>query len=169
MSPRATSKSVAETHPTDGHDSPSAALPTVRRSTSPYLRNVVHDGVMHVSGQLPYDGDEITVTGAVGDEVTVEQAKDAARLCALNVLATVSAELGDLARIRQVLRVTGYVACAPGFGGQPQIMNAASAVFVERLGERGRHARTALGVAALPHNAPVEIDVTLAVDTGLDQ
>jgi enamine deaminase RidA (YjgF/YER057c/UK114 family) len=162
MSRRATNKA-------DDQDSQSADLPAPRRSTSPYLRNVVHDGVMHVSGQLPYDGGAITVTGAVGREVTVEQAKDAARLCALNVLAVVSAELGGLARIRQVLRVTGYVACEPGFGGQPQIMDAASAVFLERLGERGRHARTALGVVALPRDAPVEIDVTLAVDTGLVQ
>ena len=163
MSGRATSQRAAD------HDPSAAGLPTPRRTTSPYLRNVVHNGVMHVSGQLPYDGDAITVTGAVGREVTVEQAKDAARWCALNVLAVVSAELGSLARIRQVLRVTGYVACEPGFGGQPQIIDAASAVFLERLGERGRHARTALGVAALPRNAPVEIDVTLAVDTGSAQ
>jgi enamine deaminase RidA (YjgF/YER057c/UK114 family) len=88
---------------------------------------------------------------------------------ALNVLPLVISGLRGPARIRQVLRVTGYVACEPGFGGQPQIMDAASAVFLEWLGERGRHARTALGVAALPRNAPVEIDVTLAVDTGLDQ
>jgi enamine deaminase RidA (YjgF/YER057c/UK114 family) len=169
MSQRATSRHEASILSADDHDPSSAGLPTPRRSTSPYLRNVVHDGVMHVSGQLPYDGDAITVTGTVGREVTVEQAKDAARWCALNVLAVVSAELGSLARIRQVLRVTGYVACEPGFAGQPQIMDAASAVFLERLGERGRHARTALGVAALPRNAPVEIDVTLAVDTELVQ
>jgi enamine deaminase RidA (YjgF/YER057c/UK114 family) len=163
MSEQATSERV------DDHDPSSAALPTPRRSASPYLRNVVHNGVMHVSGQLPYYGDAITVTGAVGREVTVEQAKDAARLCALNVLAVVSAELGGLAHIRQVLRVTGYVACEPGFSGQSQVMDAASAVFLERLGERGRHARTAIGVVALPRNAPVEIDVTLAVDTGSAQ
>ncbi|MCW2598425.1 MAG: hypothetical protein JWM02_254 [Frankiales bacterium] len=145
---------------------PQSDLPAPRRSTSPYLRNVIHDGVMHISGQLPYDGDGIRTTGTVGREVTVEQAKEAARLCALNVLAIVNAELGGLAAIRQVLRVTGYVACEPGFDGQPQIMDAASAVFLERLGERGQHARTAIGVAALPRQAPIEIDVTLAVDTG---
>ncbi len=75
-----------------------------------------------------------------------------------------SAELGGLEGVRQVLRVTGYIACEAGFEGQPQIMDAASAVFLDRLGERGRHARTAVGVAALPRRAPVEIDVTLAVD-----
>ncbi len=119
---------------------------------------------MHLSGQLPYDGDAIKVTGTVGREVTLDEAKEAARLCALNVLAVVSAELGGLEGVRQVLRVTGYIACEAGFEGQPQIMDAASAVFLDRLGERGRHARTAVGVAALPRRAPVEIDVTLAVD-----
>jgi enamine deaminase RidA (YjgF/YER057c/UK114 family) len=119
---------------------------------------------MHISGQLPYDGDAIRVTGTVGTEVTVEEAKEAARQCALNVLAVVDAELGGLVHVRQVLRVTGYVASAPGFDGQPQIMDAASVVFLERLGERGRHARTAVGVIALPRGASVEIDVTLAVD-----
>jgi enamine deaminase RidA (YjgF/YER057c/UK114 family) len=118
---------------------------------------------MYISGQLPYDGDAINVTGTVGREVTVEQAKEAARLCALNALAVVDAELGGLSGVRQVLRVTGYIACEPGFDGQPQIMDAASAVFLEHLGERGQHARTALGVAALPRKAPIEIDVTLAV------
>jgi enamine deaminase RidA (YjgF/YER057c/UK114 family) len=138
-------------------------LPAPRLTSSPFLRNVVLDGVVHLSGQLPYQDGDLTVRGIVGDSVSVEEAQAAARACALNALSLLQHELGTLDRIRQILRMNGYVASVPGFSAQPAVMDAASAVFLEYLGERGQHARTALGVASLPHNAPVEIELTVAL------
>jgi enamine deaminase RidA (YjgF/YER057c/UK114 family) len=138
-------------------------IPAVRRSPSPYLRLVVIDGLAYLNGQLPYSGQTIPFSGAVGAEVSLAEAQECARLCALNALASILDEVGDLSRIRQLVRLTGYVAAAPGFTEHPAVMDAASAIFVEHLGDRGRHARTAIGVASLPKNAPVEIDVIFAL------
>jgi len=139
-------------------------LPAPRVTSSPFLRTVVNDGIIYLSGQLPYRDGDLAVRGQVGSAVSAEQAADAARLCAINVLAVLRSELGSLGTVRQILRLTGYVACAPDFVGHPKVIDAASAVFVEYLGSRGQHSRTALGVCSLPHGAPVEIDVTAAVD-----
>jgi enamine deaminase RidA (YjgF/YER057c/UK114 family) len=138
-------------------------LPTPRMTTSKYLRNVRHGGILYVSGQLPYDHEDIKITGIVGDDVSVGDAQDAARQCALNALATVSHELDGLDRVDQVLRMTGYVASASGFAGHSVVVDEASAVLLDVLGDRGRHARSAIGVASLPRNAPVEIELTVAV------
>ncbi|MDT4904030.1 MAG: hypothetical protein QOH52_2046 [Pseudonocardiales bacterium] len=138
-------------------------LPVPRTTVSTYLRNVVHDGIKYISGQLPYVDGALPVTGTVGRDVSVEQAEEAARICALNALGVLDAELGGLAHVGQVLRVTGYVACEAGFDAQPRVIDAASKVFLQYLGERGRHARSAVGVASLPRNAPVEIEVTVAI------
>jgi enamine deaminase RidA (YjgF/YER057c/UK114 family) len=139
-------------------------IPAVRRSPSPYLRLVVLDGLAYLSGQLPYSGQTIPITGVVGDGVSLAEAQQCARLCALNALASIIDEAGDLSRVRQLVRLTGYVAAEPGFAEHPAVLDAASAVFVEHLGERGRHARTAIGVASLPKNSPVEIDVIFALN-----
>jgi enamine deaminase RidA (YjgF/YER057c/UK114 family) len=141
----------------------SILLPAPRVTKSKYLRNVLHGGVMYVSGQLPYDHEDIKITGTVGNEVSIAAAQDAARLCALNALAIISHELDGLHRVHQVLRMTGYVASTSDFAEHSAVVDVASAVVLEVLGERGRHARSAIGVSSLPRNAPVEIELTVAV------
>jgi enamine deaminase RidA (YjgF/YER057c/UK114 family) len=140
-----------------------ATLPAPRATTSPFLRTVIVDDVVHLSGQLPYVDGRLEITGSVGDTVTVEEAQAAARLCALNALGALVAEIGTLARVRQVVRLTGYVAAAAGLDAHPKVIDGASAALLDYLGERGRHARTAIGVRNLPHNAPVEVDLIVAI------
>jgi enamine deaminase RidA (YjgF/YER057c/UK114 family) len=151
------------TIPVAPQDTPDVVLPEPRLSTSNFLRNILHEGVLHVSGQLPYEQGQITIVGTVGGDVSLESAKEAARLCALNALATVAAELGGLDRVAQVLRMTGYVASTPEFGDHPAVIDAASAVLVEVLGDRGRHARSAIGVTSLPRRAAVEIEIDVSI------
>jgi enamine deaminase RidA (YjgF/YER057c/UK114 family) len=101
--------------------------------------------------------------GRLGEDVAVDDGYRAARVCALNALSVLRAELGDLDRIERVLTVTGFVACVPGFTQQAAVVDGASHVLVEILGDAGRHTRSALGVAALPRGSAVEIEVTVAV------
>ncbi len=124
---------------------------------------VVHAGIAHVSGQLPWLGTALAATGCVGDDVTVEQATDAARVCALNALAVLQQSIGSLDRVVRFLRVTGFVASAPTFRDQPTVVDAASLLLLDVFGDAGRHARSAVGVAALPRGAAVEIEFTCAV------
>ena len=124
---------------------------------------VVHNGVARTSGQLPRIDGQLTCIGVVGDTVTVEDAREAAAVCALNALSVLQAELGSLDRIERILSVTGYVASAPGFGEQPAVIDGASRVLVDVFGERGRHTRSAIGVAALPRGGAVEIELTAAI------
>lgn len=124
---------------------------------------VVHNGVARTSGQLPRIDGVITCIGVVGDTVSVDEAREAAAVCALNALSVLQAELGSLDRIERILSVTGYVASAPGFADQPAVIDGASRVLVDVFGERGRHTRSAVGVAALPRGGAVEIEVTAAV------
>jgi enamine deaminase RidA (YjgF/YER057c/UK114 family) len=98
-------------------------------------------------------------TGKVGADVSVEEAKEAARLCVLNALAAVKGEVGTLEKAHRIARVTGYVASAAGFNGQPEVMNGASDLLGRLFGEKGSHARTAVGVAELPLDAPVEVEL----------
>jgi len=129
----------------------------------PLVAVVVHNGVARTSGQLPRIDGVITCIGVVGDTVSVDDAREAAAVCALNALSVLQAELGSLDRIERILSVTGYVASAPGFAEQPAVIDGASRVLVDIFGERGRHARSAVGVAALPRGGAVEIEVTAAV------
>jgi len=124
---------------------------------------VVHDGVARTSGQLPRIAGELTCLGHLGDTVTVEEGREAAAVCALNALAVLEHALGSLDRIARVLTVTGYVASAPDFHEQPTVVDGASRVLADVFGEAGRHTRSAVGVAALPRNGAVEIEVTVAV------
>lgn len=126
---------------------------------------VVHNGVARTSGQLPRIDGVITCIGVVGDTVSVEAAREAAAVCALNALSVLQAELGSLDRIERILSVTGYVASASGFGDQPDVIDGASRVLVDVFGDRGRHTRSAIGVAALPRGGAVEIELTAAVTT----
>ena len=103
------------------------------------------------------------MTGKAGGEIGLEQAQEAARACVLQALAQLEAVLGSLDRIERVLKVTGFVASAPGFSQQPQVIDAASELLVQLFGEHGRHARSAVGVAELPRGVPVEIELVAAV------
>jgi enamine deaminase RidA (YjgF/YER057c/UK114 family) len=124
---------------------------------------VIHDGVARTSGQLPRIDGKLTCLGRLGDDVTVEQGRQAAAVCALNALAVLEAALGSLDRISRVLTVTGFVSSAPDFHEQPAVIDGASKVFADVFGEAGRHARSAVGVAALPRDGAVEIEVTVAL------
>jgi enamine deaminase RidA (YjgF/YER057c/UK114 family) len=139
-------------------------LPAAAAAAANYLPCVRHGDLLYVSGQLPLSGRELAYRGKLGESVSVEDGQRAARLCAVNVLAQAKAALaGDLERIAQVLRITGFVASAHAFFEQHLVMNGASDLLAEALGERGRHARAAVGVAALPLDAAVEVDAIIAV------
>jgi len=129
----------------------------------PLVAVVVHDGVARTSGQLPRDHNGTITTGVLGDTLDVDAGVEAARWCALNALSVLRAELGSLDRIERLLSVTGYVASAPGFAAQPTVVDGASRLLVDVLGDAGRHTRSAIGVAALPRGGAVEIEVVAAV------
>ena len=124
---------------------------------------VVHAGTARTSGQLPRIDGELTCLGRLGDAVTVEEGRAAAAVCALNALAVLQAELGSLDRIERVLTVTGYVASAPDFHRQPDVVDGASTILYQVFGESGRHTRSAVGVAALPRGGAVEIELTVSL------
>jgi enamine deaminase RidA (YjgF/YER057c/UK114 family) len=124
---------------------------------------VVHNGVARTSGQLPRIAGELTCLGRLGDDVSVDEGRAAAAVCALNALAVLEAALGSLDRIERVITVTGYVASAPDFHEQPTVVDGASRVLADVFGDAGRHTRSAIGVAALPRRGAVEIEVTVAV------
>ena len=121
--------------------------------------------LIFTAGQLPFENGELRKTGKVGDAVSVEEAYAAARLCALNALAAAAAEAGGLDRIRRVVKVTGFVASAGGFNSQPQVINGASELIGEIFGEAGLHARSAVGIAELPLDAPVEVELVAELKT----
>lgn len=128
-----------------------------------YVPVVVHQGVAYVSGQLPWEEGRLPVTGLVGRDVGIEAAQRCARLCVIQALAGLKGALGSLDRVERFLKVTGFVASAPDFAEQPKVIDAASQLLVDVFGDAGRHARSAIGVAALPRTAPVEIEFTVAV------
>ena len=140
------------------------ALPAVAQPVAAYVPAVRSGPLVWTSGQLPMVEGTLAATGKVGAEVSAERAKELARTCALNALAAIKAEVGDLAAVRRVVKVVGFVASGPEFTGQPQVVNGASELLVEVFGDAGRHARSAVGVAALPLNAPVEVEVVVEVD-----
>jgi enamine deaminase RidA (YjgF/YER057c/UK114 family) len=137
-------------------------LPAVAAPLAAYLPAVRSGSLVFTAGQLPLVDGKLSVTGAVGGPVSVKQATDAARTCGLNGLAAVHALVG-LDSVVRVVKVVGYVASAPGFTGQPVVVNGASELFGEIFGEAGRHARSAVGVASLPMDAPVEVELVVEV------
>ena len=124
---------------------------------------VIHNGVARTSGQLPRIDGKIVCTGLVGYTVSIDEAKRAAGVCALNALSVLREALGTLDRVERILSVTGYVACGPGFVEQPDVIDGASRVLFDIFGDRGRHTRSAIGVAALPREGAVEIELTAAI------
>jgi enamine deaminase RidA (YjgF/YER057c/UK114 family) len=138
-------------------------LPEVVPPLAAYVPSVRTGSLVFVSGQLPTVDGELAETGLVGSEVTPETAKAMAQQCALNALAAVKAEIGDLALVTRVVKVLGFVASAPGFTGQPQVVNGASELLRAVFGDAGRHARSAVGVAGLPRDSPVEVELIVEV------
>ena len=137
-------------------------LPTVAAPLAAYVPAVRTGNLVYTSGQLPLVEGKLTHTGKVGSEVTPEDAKIAARTCALNALAAVHALVG-IDAVARVVKVVGFVASAPGFTGQPGVVNGASEFLGEVFGEQGAHARSAVGVAELPVDAPVEVELIVEV------
>ncbi|RUO99343.1 RidA family protein [Hyphomicrobium sp.] len=138
-------------------------LPEAPQPVANYVPFLISGELLFISGQIAKDDSGRVLTGVLGDGVTVEQGQEAARHCALNILAQAKAALGDLARITQVLRLTGFVASTQSFTDQPKVINGASDLLVSVLGDTGRHTRSAVGVASLPLNACVEIDAILKI------
>lgn len=134
-------------------------LPEVAAPLAVYRPAVLSGRYVHTSGQVPLVDGALPLTGKVGAEVTAEEAKELARTCALNALAAVKSVAGDLDRVARVVKVTGFVASAVDFTGQPGVLNGASELLVDVLGDRGVHARSAVGVAVLPLDAPVEVEI----------
>ena len=137
-----------------GIELPEAASPSFN-----YVPVTLCNGVAYVAGQLPKVDGEVRVRGKVGGAVSLETARGEARICILQGLACLKQALGSLERIERVLKITGFVASAPGFNDQPKVLDAASDLLGEILGEAGRHARSAVGVAELPRDAAVEIEM----------
>lgn len=138
------------------------SLPEVVPPVASYVPAVQSGHHVYVSGQLPIADGKLLATGKVGNGVSAEQAKDLAERCALNALAAVDSLVG-LENVVKIVKVTGFVASAEGFTGQPGVVNGASDLFGAVFGEAGRHARSAVGVAELPLDAPVEIEVIVEI------
>ena len=119
--------------------------------------------LLFVSGHGPERNGEAVIHGHVGQEVTLEQAYDAARLCALNCLALVKRKIGELDRVDEFIKILGFVNSAPDFVEQPKVMNGYTDLLVEVFGEQGRHARSAIGTSNLPNNQPVEVEAILTI------
>ncbi|MFH8592841.1 RidA family protein [Streptomyces rimosus] len=138
-------------------------LPQVVPPLAAYQPAVRSGAYVHTSGQLPMVDGALPAAGKVGAEVSPEQAKELAATCALNALAAVKSVIGDLDKIVRVVKVVGFVASVPGFTGQPGVINGASELLGEVLGDKGVHARSAVGVAVLPIDAPVEVEMQVEV------
>ena len=134
-------------------------LPDAPSPAANYVPSVIAKGLLFIAGQAPVRDGKYAFCGRVGNEVTVEDAQSAARLCGLNILAQVKAAVGgDWSRVKRCVRICGYVSSAPGFFEQPKVLDGCSDLMVQVLGEAGRHSRSALGVAALRGNVPVAVD-----------
>ena len=139
-------------------------LPETKAPVGTYVPFVHLNGQLLISGQLPMKDGAVAIAGTLGDGVGLAQGQEAARLCALNILAQAKAALGDLDRIVRLMRLNGFVNAAPGFADHPKVINGASDLMVEILGDKGRHTRIAVGCSSLPLNAAVEIDGVFAID-----
>jgi enamine deaminase RidA (YjgF/YER057c/UK114 family) len=135
------------------------AIPNVPAPAGAYLPAVRSGAYVYTAGQLPLVSGRLVAIGKVGGDIDPEQAKGLARTCAINAIAALKAEIGELSRVKRIVKVLGFVASDPGFYGQPQVVNGASELLAEVFGDAGRHARSAVGVAVLPLNAPVEIEL----------
>lgn len=133
-------------------------VPTTSKPVAAYIPAVATGNLVYTSGQLPMVDGALPMTGKVGVEVDADAAKQLARTCVLNGLAAARSAIGSLDRITRVVKVVGFVASDPSFTGQPGVINGASELLAEIFGESGQHARSAVGVAVLPLDAPVEVE-----------
>ncbi len=139
------------------------AVPEVARPVAAYVPAVRSGSYVFTSGQLPMRSGELMTTGKVGAEVTPEEAAACAEQCALNAIAAVKAEIGDLDLVKRIVKVVAFIASTPDFTGQPMVANGASELFGKVFGDAGVHARSAVGVPVLPLDAPVEVEITVEV------
>jgi enamine deaminase RidA (YjgF/YER057c/UK114 family) len=139
-------------------------LPGVVTPLASYVSAARSGSMVYTAGQLPIVKGELAAAGKVGAEIDPEHAAELARTCALNAIAAVRAEVGELSRVRRVVKVVGFVASAPDFYGQPQVINGASDLLGEVFGDAGKHARSAVGVAVLPRNSPVELELIAEIE-----
>jgi enamine deaminase RidA (YjgF/YER057c/UK114 family) len=138
-------------------------LPDVAKPVAAYVPAVRTGNLVYTSGQLPLREGTLIATGKVGADVTAEVAVECAQQCALNALAAVKAEIGDLANVTRVVKAVAFIASTTDFTGQPQVANGASELFGQVFGEIGQHARSAVGVPVLPLDAPVEVELIVEV------
>ena len=138
-------------------------LPETSKPLAAYIPAVQSGNLVFTSGQLPMIDGSLAETGKVGGSVSPERAKELATVCALNALAAVKTVIGDLDKIKRVVKVVGFVSSTPDFSGQPGVVNGASEFLGEVFGDKGIHARSAVGVAVLPLDAPVEIELIVEV------
>ncbi|HAI20703.1 MAG TPA: LysR family transcriptional regulator [Clostridiales bacterium UBA8153] len=136
------------------------------RPVAAYVPAVEAGAWVYISGQLPSEGGVVKTTGKLGAEVSVEEGYRAARLCAINALAALKSVTGDLNRVERIVKVTGFVASAPGFTAQPAVINGCSELLKAVFGEAGSHARTSVGVAELPLGAAVEVEMIVQLRAG---
>jgi enamine deaminase RidA (YjgF/YER057c/UK114 family) len=134
-------------------------LPPPPKPVAAYVSVVRTGSLVVTSGQLPWRGDKLLYTGKLGVEVSVGQGYEAARQCGINALAQLRSVLGDLDKVRRIVRVEGYVHCGPGFRHHPRVLDGASDLFNQVFGENGRHTRTALGIHEMPLDSPLQIVV----------
>ena len=134
-------------------------LPQVATPAGAYVPAVVSGNLVFTAGQIPLVEGKLAATGKVGKDLSAEQAKEIARICALNAVAAVKSVLGDLDRVKKIVKVVGFVASAPDFSQQPAVVNGASELLEQIFGDKGIHARSAVGVAVLPLDAPVEVEL----------
>ena len=139
------------------------SVPDVAKPVATYVPALRNGNYVFTSGQLPMRSGELMYTGKVGGEVSEEEAVACAQQCALNAIAAVKAELGDLDLVKRIVKVVAFVASTPDFTGQPGIANGASHLFGEAFGDAGVHARSAVGVSVLPLDAPVEVEIIVEV------
>ncbi len=138
-------------------------LPTAAAPAANYVPGVIVNGLLHISGQIPFDEAGQLIKGRLGETMDVAGGQAAARRCAIGLIAQMQAALGDLSRVRRVVKLGVFVASHPDFTDQPEVGNGASDLMVAVFGEHGRHARSAVGVAVLPRGVAVEIDAIIAI------
>ena len=151
-------------HPEAVLESLGLELPPAPAPVAVYVPAVLSGNLVFVSGQIPVAGGTPIETGIVGEGVSVERAAECAQVCALNALAVVKAQIGDLAKVRRVVRIGCFVACGAGFTEHPKVANGASELMGKVFGDRGQHARAAVGCPSLPLGVPVEVEFCFEVE-----
>jgi enamine deaminase RidA (YjgF/YER057c/UK114 family) len=138
-------------------------LPHAAAPAANYVPTVLHNGLLHVSGQIPFDADGQLIRGRIGDSLTMKEGEAAARRCAIGILAQINSALGSLHHVARIVKLGVFVNAVPEFTDHPRVANGASDLMVAVFGDAGRHARSAVGVASLPLGVAVEIDAIVAV------